>query len=262
MQLRRGPIYHSAYLHNYLARPVLCLQLARANLTRMILDLTHFGLRGSMTSIGEASTLDDGFTMDFTLDVVSNIAQDVEDVARQGALGNFRKAHSMYEEALKPHRAKFPVYAEYLRLCLDGGDWASLARNFAGPIEGVAKGWNGLEYNVVELLRAESQSASASNERTYERSVSSRRLHFQLEATNFLAFDTEQVCVFQSVARLCLTNAELDIRCCDLTSIGLLGSKRVLTIGKRPMHASRVPNKTKQLLGVRVCPRGLLLHIR
>jgi hypothetical protein len=77
----------------------------------------------SKTHIG-----DDGFTMDFSLDVVSDIEQDVEDVARQGALGNFCKARRMYEEALKMHRDKFPIYAEFLRLCLDSGDWDSLAK--------------------------------------------------------------------------------------------------------------------------------------
>lgn len=50
-----------------------------------------------------APTDDDGFTMEFSLDVFSDIEQDVEDVARQVARGNFRKARRMYEEALKMH---------------------------------------------------------------------------------------------------------------------------------------------------------------
>jgi hypothetical protein len=155
-----------------------------------------------MASAGETSTHGDGFTMDFTLDVVSNIAQDVEDVARQGALGNFRKAHSMYEEALKTHRARFPVYADYLRLSLDGGDWASLAKEFSDQSESVnllePNGWNDLESNIIELLRAESQRSSASNEPTTECLVSSLRLHQELEATDFMSFDNEQVWVFRN----------------------------------------------------------------
>lgn len=152
-----------------------------------------------MASAGETSAHGDGFTMEFTLDIVSNIAQDVEEVARQGALGNFRKAHTMYEEALKTHRNKFPVYAEYLRLCLDGGDWASLAKDLADSSENAdlreTHGWNNLESNIVELLRAESKCFSAGSERSSECLVSSRRLSRQLEATSFLKFDDEQVWV-------------------------------------------------------------------
>jgi hypothetical protein len=98
----------------------------------------------SKTHIG-----DDGFTMDFSLDVVSDIEQDVEDVARQGALGNFRKARRMYEEALKMHRDKFPIYAEFLRLCLDSGDWDSLAK----PPDCGSENWSYLAAKIVHLLR-------------------------------------------------------------------------------------------------------------
>lgn len=103
-----------------------------------------------MATAGEALIGNNGFTMEFIFDVVSSISQDVEDVARQGALGNFRKARSMYEEALKAHRDQFPVYAEYLRLCLDGGDWGSLVK--ASDVEGVA--WSDVAYCIINLLRA------------------------------------------------------------------------------------------------------------
>jgi hypothetical protein len=103
-----------------------------------------------MATSEKAPIGDDGFTMDFTLDVVSDISQDVEDIARQGALGNFRKARSMYKEALEQHRHMFPVYAEYLRLCFDGGDWASLANasNFGDG------SWSDSATSVVDLLNA------------------------------------------------------------------------------------------------------------
>jgi hypothetical protein len=101
-----------------------------------------------MAAAEKATTGNDGFTMDFTINVVSSIVQDVEDVARQGALGNFRKARTMYEEALEVHRDQFPVHAEYLRLCLDGGDWFSLA----GASDHEAVGWSNLATSLVELL--------------------------------------------------------------------------------------------------------------
>lgn len=87
--------------------------------------------------------------MKFTLDVFSSLSQDVEDVARQGVLGNFSKARGMYTEALKEHGNKFPVYAEYLRLCLDGGDWSSLAK--VSDYEAVC--WSELATILVRLLR-------------------------------------------------------------------------------------------------------------
>jgi hypothetical protein len=146
----------------------------------------------------EASCDRDGFTMDFSLDVVSDIEQDVEDVARQGALGNFRNARGMFEEALNKHRDQFPVYAEYLRLCLDGGDWNSLAE----ASDYGCGSWTSLASNIVRLLRAVGEASTKPcnkpmSEDFYVRTeliISvARDLDGQLGSTRFEDFDNEQV---------------------------------------------------------------------
>jgi hypothetical protein len=115
-----------------------------------------------MAAVEKATTGNDDFTMDFTIKVVSSIIQDVEDVARQGALGNFRKARTMYEEALEAHRDQFPVHAEFLRLCLDGGDWRSLAE--ASVHKGV--GWSELARILVKLLQEAGMTMLEGNRRS------------------------------------------------------------------------------------------------
>jgi len=216
-----------------------------------------------MATADDASAGDDCFKMEFTLDVVSDICQDVEDVARQGALGNFRKARSMYEEALETHRDKFPVYAEYLRLCLDGGDWTSLAKHLADWKElHSGKVWNDLEISIVALLRAEGDCFTAGSERINKCLASAQRLNRQLRAANFLNFDNEQVWVFLLFASLYCANPESDTRCCDLTPAGIPGPRVLLTINTRLGHGFLAKFSTTQLLGSREFPRGLLLHIR
>jgi hypothetical protein len=103
-----------------------------------------------MAATSETQIDGDGFTMEFSLDVVSDVEQDVEDVARQGVLGNFRKAREMFAQALNNHHDQFPVYAEYLRLCLDGGDWKALAE----ACDYGCGSWTQLACNIVRLLRA------------------------------------------------------------------------------------------------------------
>jgi len=101
-----------------------------------------------MAAASETLVDHDGFEMTFRLEVFHSLSQNVEDVARQGALGNFRKARSMYEEALEGHRDKFPIYAEFLRLCLDGEDWGSLAEASKHGDEE----WSDLATSLVSLL--------------------------------------------------------------------------------------------------------------
>jgi hypothetical protein len=145
----------------------------------------------------EASCDRDGFTMDFSLDVVS-IEQDVEDVARQGALGNFHKAREMFEETLNKHRDQFPVYAEYLRLCLDGGDWNSLAE----ASDYGCGSWTSLASNIVRLLRAVGETSTKPCNKPMSEDFGARTeliisvardLHGQLGSTRFEGFDNEQV---------------------------------------------------------------------
>jgi hypothetical protein len=154
-----------------------------------------------MATTSESHIDGDGFTMEFSLDVVSNVEQDVEDVARQGALGNFRKARGMFAQALNNHRDQFPVYAEYLRLCLDSGDWKSLAEACNYGCNGCGD-WSRLATTIFRLLRAIGEtSVQSCNDPTsgdsYARTGSlippARDLFLQLAPTAFEYFDNEEV---------------------------------------------------------------------
>lgn len=151
-----------------------------------------------MASASKTHTDDGGFTMNFSLDVFSNIEQDVEDVARQGALGNFRRARRMYEEALEPHRDMFPVYAEYLRLCLDSGDWGSLAK----VADHGSWSWSESASGIVEVLSAVGNMSKQKDgnqisavARAYNGLFISaaRSLHRKLGYTNCDDWDNEEV---------------------------------------------------------------------
>jgi hypothetical protein len=156
-----------------------------------------------MASADEAPTGDDGFTMEFELGVFINISQDVEDVARQGALGNFLKARRMYEEALKAHSNEFPVYAEYLRLCLDCEDWESLALPLedttAAHCPTASCGWSDLDTDIANLLctmgsftKNNSEGKQTPRDFALVRN-SAQRLATHLESKSSLDFDNEQV---------------------------------------------------------------------
>jgi len=154
-----------------------------------------------MATEKKATAGKDGFTMAFTIDVVSSIVQDVEDIARQGALGNFRKALTMYEEALEVHRDQFPVHAEYLRLCLDGGDWFSLA----GASDHVAVGWSNLATSLVGLLHEFGMTMLEGNSRSTAYLTDIDAAGFKLESLRYLAnefalkrlddYSNEEVCL-------------------------------------------------------------------
>jgi hypothetical protein len=150
-----------------------------------------------MAATSEARIDGDGFTMEFSLDVVSNVEQDVEDVARQGALGNFRKARGMFAQALNNHHDQFPAYAEYLRLCIDGGDWRSLTE----ACDYGCGSWTGLATNITRLLRAVGESVQSCNDPYSGDFVTLTELVVlvafdlwaQLGSTSFEYFDSEQV---------------------------------------------------------------------
>jgi hypothetical protein len=151
-----------------------------------------------MAATSESHIDGDGFTMEFILDVVSNVEQDVEDVARQGALGNFRKARGMFAQALNEHRDQFPVYAEYLRLCLDGGDWKSLTE----ACDYGCGRWTELATNTARLLRELGETSVRLCKDPYSEdftlltefvAVAAFDLWAQLRSTSFEYFNSERV---------------------------------------------------------------------
>jgi hypothetical protein len=151
-----------------------------------------------MAATSESHIDGDGFTMEFSLDVVSNVEQDVEDVARQGALGNFRKARGMFAEALNDHRDQFPVYAEYLRLCSDSGDRESLTM----VCDYGCGDWSELASDIARLLQEVGESSIRLCNDPYSEDfatltelavVAADDLYAQLGSTSFEYFDSEQV---------------------------------------------------------------------
>jgi hypothetical protein len=171
-----------------------------------------------MAAAGQASTDDDGFTMNFTLDVVRDISKDVEDVARQGALGNFRNARSMYEEALEAHRDQFPIYAEYLRLCLESGDWGSLAE-----VSDYGAGrWSYLAVGIVKLLHAVGTVLMNDYERAANKDLVRRpysQLEGELTGKEFSTLDNEEVSRLKHRFFRAPANAEIDACCCDYVPV-------------------------------------------
>jgi hypothetical protein len=92
---------------------------------------------------------EDGFTMDFPFEVVkNNLEQNVEAMARQSCLGQFGVARVLYRDAIEKHQDIFPVYAEYLRLLYDQGDFETLSK--ATPIS-MPSAWNSLEEGLVAI---------------------------------------------------------------------------------------------------------------
>lgn len=68
------------------------------------------------------------FAMDFSFDVAEiDLVQKVEAVAQQSTYGRFRQARSMFKEKIEEHNNMFLVYAEYLRLLYDQGDFKALS---------------------------------------------------------------------------------------------------------------------------------------
>ncbi|KAK4948920.1 hypothetical protein LTR10_012293 [Elasticomyces elasticus] len=67
--------------------------------------------------------------LDFTVDIVEDVAAEVEEVMRLSAFGLFGEARKAADETLRPHLGPliyFPIAAEFLRLLYDQGDFDML----------------------------------------------------------------------------------------------------------------------------------------
>lgn len=145
----------------------------------------------SSTSLSD----DCGFEMTFEFDVFDDISQNVNDMARQGSLGYFGKARSMYNDALKKHRSVFPVFAEYLRILYDQGDLKTLkATSISGGMRhsDAWRSWQPLERCIINLfLTFESPGATYTNNTDMQHAADCVARH--LEYTSFTKLNDEQV---------------------------------------------------------------------
>ncbi|KAI6791309.1 hypothetical protein KC367_g8104 [Hortaea werneckii] len=69
---------------------------------------------------------DEGFTMEFKIEVVDDIEAQVEEMMRLGALGYFQEARQLSHSTASGHQRKFEVVFEQLRLMLDQGAYTDL----------------------------------------------------------------------------------------------------------------------------------------
>ncbi|KAK5675622.1 hypothetical protein LTS10_011722 [Elasticomyces elasticus] len=75
--------------------------------------------------------------MDFSIDIVEDVAAEVEAVMRLSVFGLFREARKAADETLKRYLGCFPVAVEYLRLLYDQGDFDILQLEATSFREGV-----------------------------------------------------------------------------------------------------------------------------
>lgn len=72
------------------------------------------------------SSSSSGSVMEFTLDVIEDVASRVEDMMRLCALGHFREARQQSADLLDRRSDVFPVKVECMRLLLEQGDYQGL----------------------------------------------------------------------------------------------------------------------------------------
>jgi hypothetical protein len=139
-----------------------------------------------------SSSEDQAFTMDFHFDVTElDLAEKVEAVAKQSALGHFRRARVMFDDALKKQMAIFLIYSEYLRLLYDQGDFETLSK-----AEYSATQWTSFEQTLVKVCCGYGKLlvGSCSDEKAapiFEHGLDLKRM---LHSTDWHNYSEEQVC--------------------------------------------------------------------
>ena len=74
------------------------------------------------------STPDGGFPAKFSIEVVEDVSEIVEEMMRLGALGYFKEARELSDTLLPKYSHIFAVLAERMRLLLDQGDYSQLLK--------------------------------------------------------------------------------------------------------------------------------------
>jgi hypothetical protein len=69
-------------------------------------------------------------TMNFTFE--TNVYQDLEDIVRLGAFGQFKEARLIVDESLEGLHDEFPIAVEIMRLMYDQGDFVQLYKYTSG----------------------------------------------------------------------------------------------------------------------------------
>lgn len=71
------------------------------------------------------------FSSDFTLDVVNDVYDKIEEIVRLSAIGYFKAARELHKHSVEKHCGVLPIFAEFLRLLYDQGDFKTLLSTIA-----------------------------------------------------------------------------------------------------------------------------------
>merc|ERR1712070_966626 len=102
-------------------------------------------------SQAEPNEDDDGFTMEFKIEVVDNVEAQVEEMVRLGALGYFKEARQLSQSIAPEHQSTFEVVFEQLRLMLDQGAYTDL---IAKAKSHTKETWSSAQSTLLSLMVA------------------------------------------------------------------------------------------------------------
>jgi hypothetical protein len=116
--------------------------------------------------------LDEDIKMNFLFDVVEDPMDGLDAMVSLGETGSFHEARLVYKDSLERYSGAFPIFAEYLRLLYDQGDFNALkdAEPYANPSSAISD-WHGSEREVIDLLRAHGRLQYHQNSKEIHRAV-------------------------------------------------------------------------------------------
>jgi hypothetical protein len=154
-----------------------------------------------MASVPNSKTVDEDITMNFSIDVVENPMDDINDMVRLSEFGCFSEAITVFRDSLAKYSNVFPIFAEYLRLLFDQGDFNTLRdaenQNTAKHTRAdrTALTWTSNEIDAVNLMHqyGNAQYYQNSKEILKAISISTRHIAERLWKVRLAALTGEQV---------------------------------------------------------------------
>jgi hypothetical protein len=120
----------------------------------------------------DTSALDEDIPMNFSFDVIEDPMDGLNAMVGLSEMGSFREAKFVYKDSLERYSGAFPIFAEYLRLLYDQGDFDALkdAERHVSPSSVVSE-CHGSERDVIDLLRAHGRLQHYQHSREIHRAV-------------------------------------------------------------------------------------------
>ena len=106
-----------------------------------------------MTTIPITPAVGENFPMNFSFNVVEDPMDSLNGMLSLSAMGSFREARLVYKDSLERYSGAFPIYAEYVRLLYDQGDFSALkdARLHISSGHGSSE-WDQRERDVIKMF--------------------------------------------------------------------------------------------------------------